>query len=547
MDPYRSDHSARASATDVPRDQGIVGDIIAQFADPLAFYRELIQNSIDAGSPSVEVKLEYDHSASVLRVAVRDRGEGMTRDILENQLLVLFRSTKEKDDTKIGKFGIGFTSVLSPNPEVVVVQTARDGRRLTLHLMRDLTYQLFDAGPATQNGTTVELDLAMRADEVDKFARSSIEALTRWCRHASVPVTFRADIPDGERARPIAARPIVARIDCPLALDHALVQVTRTTDDGKLTVVAGLLPQAAAYTGFFNHGLMLHETTDSLLGRVAVKIQDGRLGHTLSRDDVRRDASLERALAFARDVISDALPRAAETALHAAAQQDHERWWQLATAIRDAKLELARSGWWFPLLQASGQALAIAGSGLGRTAWVSNASSELTTQLIARGEHVLQAEVGERSFLATLVESIASCRLRDVESLTAVTPVAATDADTVLLAMMTEMFAITYRAPRALFIATFTGKHADALAVSCEGAAAQVVDQDQAAKNPFGWRTQALALSPIHPMYVAARSCDPRAGASLLVRILLNEHGVLDAARSSALLDDVLTRIGVAT
>src|SRR5262245_25172872 len=113
MDPYRSDHSARSAAADVPRDQGLVGDIIAQFADPLAFYRELVQNSIDAGSPQVEIKLEYDPSANVLRVAVRDRGEGMTRDILENQLLVLFRSTKEKDDSKIGKFGIGFTSVLS--------------------------------------------------------------------------------------------------------------------------------------------------------------------------------------------------------------------------------------------------------------------------------------------------------------------------------------------------------------------------------------------------------------------------------------------------
>ena len=80
----------------------------------------------------------------------------MTRDILENQLLVLFRSTKEHDRTKIGKFGIGFVSVLAPNPEVVVVNTAREGRRLSLHLYRDLSYELFDAGPATQTGTTCE-------------------------------------------------------------------------------------------------------------------------------------------------------------------------------------------------------------------------------------------------------------------------------------------------------------------------------------------------------------------------------------------------------
>ena len=45
-----------------PRDQGIVGDVIAQFADPLAFYRELVQNAIDAGSPSVEIRIGYDES-----------------------------------------------------------------------------------------------------------------------------------------------------------------------------------------------------------------------------------------------------------------------------------------------------------------------------------------------------------------------------------------------------------------------------------------------------------------------------------------------------
>lgn len=544
MDPYRSDHSARAASADIPRDRGIVGDVIAQFADPLAFYRELIQNAIDAGSPSVEVRLDYDASASVVRVAVRDRGEGMTRDILENQLLVLFRSTKEKDDSKIGKFGIGFTSVLSPNPEVVVVQSSRDGRRLTLHLQRDLTYQLFDSGPATQTGTSVELDLAMRSDQVAEFARNSIAALTRWCRHASVPVHFVAEVPTGGEAGPDK---LEARIDRPLALDGALVEVSRTTDDGKLTVVAGLLPGATAYTGFFNHGLMLHESTESLLGPIAVKIQDDRLGHTLSRDDVRRDASLDRALAFAREVIADALPRAAATELHRTAQSDHPRWSLLASAICEAKVELPSSGWWFPLLAASGQALAIQATGLGRTAWVASQADELTARLIERGEHVLVAPPNERSFLAKLVESLASCRLRDVEGLTAITPIEPGPADTAILAMMTELFALAHRAPRGLFVAKLDGKYVDALAVACDGDGAQLIDGDQAARNPFGRRTCGLAISARHGWYRAALAGDPRAGASLLVRVLLNEHGLLDAPRSTALLDDLLVKIGVQT
>ncbi|MBA2538403.1 MAG: ATP-binding protein [Deltaproteobacteria bacterium] len=541
MDPYRSDHSARSAGEDTPRDQGIVGDIIAQFADPLAFYRELVQNAIDAGSPSVEIKLEYDPSANVLRVAVRDRGEGMTRDILENQLLVLFRSTKEKDDTKIGKFGIGFTSVLAPNPEVVVVQTSRDERRLTLHLHRDLTYQLFDAGPATQTGTTVELDLAMHADEVEKFARSSIEALTRWCRHAAVPVTFSARLPDSTEV-------IEAQIDRPLGIDQALVEVTRRSEDGKCTAVVGLLPGAAPYLGFFNHGLMLHETTEALLGKVAVKLQDGRLGHTLSRDDVRRDASLDRALAFARDVIAKQLPGAASVALRAAADSDRERWWQLATAICDAKVELDRSAWWFPMLWSSGQALAIDANGLGRTAWVAAEKSSIVAQLIARGDHVLEAQVGERPFLKALVKEIAGCELRDVESeLTSITPVQLDDHDTAMIAIINELAAAVHRAPRGITLARFEGLHADAFAIACDRHDVQVVDRDMAAKNPFGRRTHRLALSVDHAWFRGAREHDPRAGASLLLRQLLLQHELLDVPRSTSLLELELDRIGLAT
>ena len=538
MDPYRSDHGARASATDSPHDQGIVGDIIAQFADPLAFYRELIQNSIDAGSPTIEVKLEYDVGACVVRVAVRDRGEGMTRDILENQLLVLFRSTKEKDDTKIGKFGIGFTSVLSPNPEVVVVQSSRDGRRLTLHLMRDLTYQLFDAGPATQTGTIVGLDLAMRADQVEQFARDSIDALTRWCRHASVPLTFVAQLPDGGK--------LEARIDRPLALDHALVEVTRTTDGGKLTAVVGLLSEAAEYVGFFNHGLTLKES-GQMFGRVAVKLQDGRLGHTLSRDDVRRDANLTRAIEFANEVIAHELPAAASRALHEAAQRDHDRWWQLAKAICQARVELARDAWWFPLLAASGQALAIQGGGLGKLVWIASSPSALTARLIERGDRVLVARSADRDSLRTMLRGVAPCNVNDVEVLTAITPEPPTDADVALLALMNERFALGFRAPRVLFLATFEGKHADALAIACGDEVPQLVDDDEATKNPFGRRTRGLALSVHHEWLVAARACDPRIGASLLVRVLLDSHGVLDVARSTSLLDEALTKLGVDT
>nr|MBA3462053.1 ATP-binding protein [Deltaproteobacteria bacterium] len=264
MDPYRT--LAVDELPEAPRDPGIVGDVIRQFADPKAFYRELVQNAIDAGSPSVEIRIEHDQAAQKLGVAVRDRGEGMSRDTLENQLLVLFRSTKESAPTKIGKFGIGFASVLAPEPEVVIVQSVRDGRRLTLHLFRDLTYELFDGGTATQAGTSVELVLAVPDAEVEAFVKASVQALVRWCRHASVPIEMTWVPSEGP--------PQTTRIDRPLAIEKAIVQVIERSPDGHLVAAVGITPLLEAYTGFFNHGLTLHESAESITGRVAAKIQD---------------------------------------------------------------------------------------------------------------------------------------------------------------------------------------------------------------------------------------------------------------------------------
>jgi molecular chaperone HtpG len=233
-DPYRD--APGADAPQAPRDRGIVGDVIAQFADPYAFYRELVQNAIDAGSEDVAVELTYDAGAQRMKVAVRDKGEGMTREIVENQLLVLFRSTKEKDRSKIGKFGIGFSSVLAPDPEVVVITTSRGGaKRLVCHLYRDLTYELFDGGRASHAGTTVELELAMQPDRVDSFCKASETALVRWCRHASVPIELSVQV-DGGRT--------TTRIDRPLGIVDGLLVVEHVADDGEMTVVVAVTKSA---------------------------------------------------------------------------------------------------------------------------------------------------------------------------------------------------------------------------------------------------------------------------------------------------------------
>jgi len=529
--PYRD--TGADEPVEAPRDEGIVGDVIAQFADIHAFYRELVQNSIDAGSPTVEVELEYDREAQRMNVAVKDRGEGMTREIVENQLLVLFRSTKEKDKSKIGKFGIGFASVLAPNPEVVKVQTARDKHRLTLHLYRDLSYELFDAGPATQNGTTVTLELAMKQGDVKEFVDQSRAALKRWCRHATVQIDFtevRGDVRVDER------------IDTPLELiGTTLAQARATRDDGQLTVVVGL---GAPYVGFFNHGLTLYETTEPLVGHFAVKIQDARLGHTISRDDVRRDEHFDHAVAVAREVANSELAQSAAWKLkeHAEAAELEEVEAIVQAAVA-AKLQLP--AWHLPLTEPVGEAKTVDVSSM-RKAWASQHVTLLTTELVRHGQPVILYK--DLDPLASALARATGVVVRDVHGeLTSIRPVARTDNDEEILGTLAEILDKVYRDPGAIVLADLVGLHMDRFAISGQSQGAHVVDHDASAKNPFALLARRpLVLSAAHPLVRAARAHDdPGLAAAHLARAVLLHHRLLDRDRSEQILELALVHSGV--
>lgn len=528
--PYRE--SGGDLPLDAPRDEGIVGDVIAQFADIHAFYRELVQNSIDAGSPSVEVELEYSREEQRMSVAVKDRGEGMTRDIVENQLLVLFRSTKEKDESKIGKFGIGFASVLAPNPEVVKVATVRDKRKLMLHLYRDLSYELFDAGFATQNGTTVTLELAMKATQVDDFTAKSREALRRWCRHATVPIELVVLGSEG---------PVRERIDSPLELASTLVEVRETSPDGLLTVVVGL---GAPYVGFFNHGLMLYETTEPLVGTFAAKIQDARLGHTISRDDVRRDEHFDNAIAFARRVAQHSLAKQAATMLekHARAS-DSAKAEALVSAVVAAELKLP--AWYLPLVETVEGDEIIDVAPL-RRGWGTRERSPLTAELAGQATRIIQTK--DFDALAADLERATGFVMRDVHAeLTSVKPVERSEKDEALLVTLGEILDKVYRDPGAVVLAQLIGINADRFAIAGTANSAHVVDRDAAARNPFALLgRRPLVLSTEHPLVQAARAHDdPRLAAAHLARAVLLHHRLLDADRSQQILDIALAHSGV--
>ena len=108
----------------------VVDNLVTQFSNSLDCFRELVQNSIDAGSPTIDVWAEFEpgqgHEGTIA-LHVDDFGEGMDENIIDAQLTQLFASGKEDDLTKIGKFGIGFVSVFALKPKAVLIHTGRGG------------------------------------------------------------------------------------------------------------------------------------------------------------------------------------------------------------------------------------------------------------------------------------------------------------------------------------------------------------------------------------------------------------------------------------
>lgn len=548
--PYRS--SPSTARVQRPRDSGIVGDIIDQFADPFAFYRELIQNGIDAGSEAIEVSIHYDQGKKSIIVSVIDRGVGMPVEVIEDRLLVLFRSTKEDDDSKIGKFGVGFVSVLAVNPSVVRVSSSHEGSRHTLHLYPDLSYELFDSGRASRTGTRVDLEIPTEPGKVEDFALASWDALNRWCRHATVMITLEAAGPNGSML-------LQERVDRPLRLDDALVSVQQTTRDG-LTAVVGLTEDL--YCAFFNHGLLLYETGEPLAGQFSFVIQDARLGHTLSRDNVRRDKHYDRSLRFAVELGAKGLRSEIVRAMHESlADNDLERYLTLAIRVHEADIEIAPEDWPLPITDDIAERRMTDAARCKRDgSWVADAPSALSAALAKAEVPVVRRDLvmpGGDSWW--FKELCGTTRLVD-EHLTLVTPIVCSGADLVLLDVLSRVLEHSYRRPSSIVLAHFEGACGNELTVS--GGAKQgyigedpskpwVLDLEQAHRNPFrrvqGLRpAPALVLNADSPWLQTARNqaqVNPDLAAEVLARLLLLERDKLDEGLSSAMLSRGFDRL----
>lgn len=250
-------------------------NLVDQFSDPFTCLRELVQNAMDAGTEVVEIKTSYLSDPGGVCLEIRDFGEGMTRDIIDGKLTRLFSSDKENDLTKIGKFGIGFVSVFSLKPELVIVDTGRDGEYWRIAFDGGTDFQLFQLH-APIEGTSVRLFKLLPYEDFAEFEERAQATVALWCRHSHVDITFNSETIN---------RPLEVDSDCRVHVADPL---------GEFNV--GLTNQSPSPYGYYNSGLTLNEGLQESLPGITFKILSNHLEHTLTRDAVMKDASYDKVM-----------------------------------------------------------------------------------------------------------------------------------------------------------------------------------------------------------------------------------------------------------
>ncbi|MCX4240333.1 ATP-binding protein [Paraliomyxa miuraensis] len=308
-----------------------VENLVTQFSRRLDFLRELVQNSIDAGSSAVDVWMQRvgTEDDGVIEIHVDDFGDGMTESIIDNELTRLFASSKENDLTKIGKFGIGFVSVFAMKPKGVLLHTGRSGEYWEVFFHEDRSFtktRIDDPIEGTQITLFVEGDGA----EYRELVAGAEATLRRWCACSDTEISFEdRSAPDSESR--VINEPFVASGLCARTVQYPETEIA-------------LAFQEQPVYGFYNKGLALAVSTvgNDVMGahasrypHIGFKIKSRWLEHTLSRETVMRDENFEKAMALLREAADGPLHGALVDALVVAAAADP---WTLAAASHHRRL-----------------------------------------------------------------------------------------------------------------------------------------------------------------------------------------------------------------
>jgi hypothetical protein len=139
--------------------------------DPWVFVRELLQNARDAGAQRVTLSAEIIDGRT--RVLCSDDGEGMSFRHASDYLFTLYRSSKESDSASVGKFGVGFWSILRFGPERITIRSHHHGDEPWEISLEEGSPRAAQRRPEMPQGTVLVLERSGEDHEVLRRLRDA--------------------------------------------------------------------------------------------------------------------------------------------------------------------------------------------------------------------------------------------------------------------------------------------------------------------------------------------------------------------------------------
>ncbi|MEN8222043.1 MAG: ATP-binding protein [Acidobacteriota bacterium] len=170
-------------------------------SDPWVFLRELAQNSRDSGA--LEIKIDPGGHGSENEVVIfSDNGNGMTYRDAQRYLFRLYSSSKFKESSSIGMYGVGFWTVMKYKPDEILIESySVEEEKWAVVLGRDLKHRRTEC-KLSNFGTRITLVRKKKNPDYEIFCRQLEEGARKYCRFLDrknekgklLPVIFRGKL-----------------------------------------------------------------------------------------------------------------------------------------------------------------------------------------------------------------------------------------------------------------------------------------------------------------------------------------------------------------
>ncbi|MEG3345384.1 ATP-binding protein [Pseudoalteromonas sp. B5MOD-1] len=172
-------------------------EIANDFSNPLDLVREAISNSYDAGASEIHISFEVvkKYGESILKIAIKDNGSGMTQGQLQN-FFDLGNSTRREDSDSIGEKGHGTKVYFNSNRIEVRTSCGNTG---FLAVMDEPFKKLFDRQiprvevenvDEVEKGTEIVI-FGYNNNRRDKFTHPILKDYINWfTKHGAIENQF---------------------------------------------------------------------------------------------------------------------------------------------------------------------------------------------------------------------------------------------------------------------------------------------------------------------------------------------------------------------